>query len=333
MAIATLVVAAESRAQTTLEILNGGKRVEQVVDISAILDEGKVPIATTSAMGQVTIPATTTAFREGERVYVYVKRCVDGEVEIILSRSATDDPCVDDDAQAGQDCDCDDPIGFFLWGDDSVVIDIGTNTVGPPGTGAGSAPREDHSFADLQVGAMLDYSSFYNWKDVGCDQSGIASCDADGGAPGVGLYLDYRFGRSPFGLSFEAHYAKLDIAHTFQSGGDLPSRSEGDVNSWAFQAAGVYSYGFSPRLAWYGRAGYAALYDDAKFTTTFGTGPVTEDRTNTASQLLIGTGFHFPIGENWCGRTGVDLTTAFDSENGDENVRFSFALGYRMNRD
>jgi hypothetical protein len=180
---------------------------------------------------------------------------------------------------------------------------------------------------------MFDYSSFYNWKDVGCDQNGIASCDADGGAPGVGLYLDYRFGRSPFGLSFEAHYAKLDIAHTFQSGGDLPSRSEGDVNSWAFQAAGVYSYGFSPRLAWYGRAGYAALYDDAKFTTTFGTGPVTEDRTNTASQLLIGTGFHFPIGENWCGRTGVDLTTAFDSENGDENVRFSFALGYRMNRD
>ena len=40
-----------------------------------------------------------------------------------------------------------------------------------------------------------------------------------------------------------------------------------------------------------------------------------------------------PMSQNWCVRTGVDLTTSFDSGNGDENVRVSFGVGYRMNRE
>lgn len=325
MAIATLVVAAESRAQTTLQILNGGKPVEQVVDISAILDEGKVVIATTSETGQVTIPETTTAFREGERVYVYVKRCVDGEVEIILSRSSDDDPCVDDDAQAGQDCDCDDPIGFFLWGDESVTIDIGTNTVGPPGTEAVSEPREDHSFADTQIGLMFDYNSFYKLEDTVCGRPGVVSCDTDNGVPGVGGYLDYRFGRSNFGLSLEAHYAKLDAESTTEDG----TRTSFDVNSWQFQAAGVYNVPLSPRTGWYIRSGYAVMYNEGDAASD----SESESRSETGSRLLLGSGLHWPIGERWCARTGVDWTTGFDSDDADTNARWSFAVGYRMDRN
>lgn len=324
MAIATLVVAAESRAQTTLEILNGGKPMEQV-DISAILDEGKVVIGTTSATGQVTIPATTTAFREGERVYVYVKRCVDGEVEIILSRSATDDPCVEDDAQAGEDCDCDDPIGFFLWGDDSVTIDVGTNTVGPPGTEAISEPRADHSFADTQIGVLLGYSSFYRLEDTVCGRPGVVSCETDSGVPSFGGYLDYRFGSSDFGMSLEAHYAKLDAESTTEGGG----RTTFDVNSWQFQAAGVYNVPLSPRAGWYVRSGYALMYNEGDATSD----GESESRSETGSRLLLGSGFHWPIGENWCARTGVDWTTGFDSNDADTNVRGSFAIGYRMDRN
>jgi uncharacterized cupredoxin-like copper-binding protein len=322
-----LVLAATQGRAQDLEILDRGKPVTGVA-VSA----GGQTIGTTSSTGHVLFNPNALNVTKGETVEVWVKDCGDGKVEIVLAREGSDDPCVKEGAQAGERCGCRE-IGAFVVGDGPVTIDIGTGTVTQVRTGETVTGGRDHAFADLQIGAMFDYSSFYNWEDVGCDQSGIASCDAKGGVPGLGLYLDYRFGRSPFGLSLEAHYAKLDFDQTFQSGGNLPSRSEGDVNSWAVQATGVYSHGFSPRLAWYGRAGYALLYNDGKFTSTFGTGPVSESRTNTASQFVIGTGFHFPIGRNWCGRTGVDVTTAFDSENGDENARFSFAVGYRINRE
>jgi len=324
LALAVIVVAGEARAQTALEILNGGKAVEEV-DISAILDEGKVVIGTTSATGQVEIPATTTAFREGERVYVYVKRCVDGEVEIILSRRADEDACVDEEAQAGEDCECDDPIGFFLWGDDSVTIDIGTNTVGPPGTEAISEPSEDHSFADTQIGVMFDYSSFYQLEDTVCGRPGVVSCDTDNGVPGVGGYLDYRFGRSNFGMSLEAHYAKLDAESTTEDGGVTSF----DVNSWQFQTAGVYNVPLSPRAGWYGRTGYALMYNEGDASDD----GESESRSETGSRWLLGTGFHWPIGENWCARTGVDWTTGFDSNDADTNARWSLAVGYRMDRN
>jgi opacity protein-like surface antigen len=296
--------------------------------VSAMINGIKTPLGTTNAGGKVTLDTSGLAITRGSEVTVWIKTCEDGEVQVILVPAGEQGECVEEGAQAGERCGCR-RAGVILWGGGPVTIDVGTGTVTPTGTGGAARPREDHAFADLQIGVTVDYSTFYNWEDVGCGQDGIGSCEADGGAPGIGAYLDYRFGTSPFGLSLEAHYAKLDIEQTFQSGDGLPTSSEGDVDSWSFQAAAVYSYGFSPRLAWYGRSGYALLYNDARFTSLFPTGPVSEDRTNTASQFLIGTGFHFPIAENWCARTGVDLTTAFDSENGDENARLSFAIGYR----
>ena len=89
------------------------------------------------------------------------------------------------------------------------------------------APGEDHSFADLQIGAMFDYSWFYQLEDTVCGRPGVVSCDTDNGVPGIGAYLDYKFGRSNFGVSFEAHYASLDAESTTED----DAQTTFDVNS------------------------------------------------------------------------------------------------------
>jgi hypothetical protein len=320
-----LAVAGEAVAQTAVDIsiLDRGKPVANV-DVSSILDAGKVVVATTGTMGTAMVISTASGFSDGDRVEVWVKKCTDGKVEVILAPEGSDDPCADEEAQAGEDCGCD-KIGLFIWGDGPVTIDIGTGTVTQTGRGVTAVPADDHSFADLQIGGMFDYSSFYQLEDVVCDQPGVASCEADGGVAGGGVYLDYRFGRSPFGVSLEAHYAKLDVEQTPTGAGAATSY---DVNSWQFQAAGVYNVGLSPRAAAYGRLGYAVMYNEGDASS----GSQSESRSETGSRLVVGSGLHFPIGENWCSRTGVDLTIG-KSDDADTNVRWSFALGYRMNRN
>jgi len=322
LALAALVAAAgEARAQIDLSVLDRGKPVPQV-DISAILDEGKVVVGTTSATGQVSIPENT--FQDGERVEVWVRRCEDGEVEIILVREGDDDPCTDEEAQAGEDCGCD-KLGLIIWGDGPVTIDVGTGTVTQTPAGEAAPPREDHSFADLQIGAMFDYSSFYQLEDTVCGRPGVVDCDTDNGVPGIGGYLDYRFGSSNFGLSLEAHYAKLDAESTTEDGGVTSF----DVNSWQFQGAGVYNVPLSPRAGWYIRSGYAVMYNEGDAAAD----SQSESRSETGSRWLLGSGFHWPIGEKWCARTGVDWTTGFDSDDADTNARWSLAVGYRMDRN
>ena len=320
-----LSVASEAAAQTAVDIsiLDRGKPVANA-DISSILDAGKTVVETTDSTGAVTVTSTASGFSDGARVEVWVRRCEDGEVEVILAPPGEDDPCADDAAEAGEECGCD-RIGFFIWGDGPVTIDIGTGTVsqGEPG-GAALAPQEDHSFADLQIGAMFDYSWFYQLEDTVCGRPGVVSCDTDNGVPGIGGYLDYKFGRSNFGLSLEAHYAKLDAESTTDDG----NVTSFDVNSWQFQSALVYNVPLKPRFGWYIRSGYALMYDEGDVSDD----GESESRSETGSRLLAGTGFHWPIGQNWCARTGFDLTTGFDSEDADTNGRFSFAFGYRMDR-
>jgi hypothetical protein len=321
-----LSVASQAAAQTAVDIsiLDRGKPVANA-DISSILDAGKTVVGTTGSTGAVTVTSTASGFSDGDRVEVWVRRCEDGEVEVILAPEGSDDPCADEEAEAGEECGCD-KIGCFIWGDGPVTIDIGTGTVTQGGAGgAAMAPREDHSFADLQIGAMFDYSSFYQLEDTVCGRPGVVSCDTDNGVPGIGGYLDYRFGRSNFGLSLEAHYAKLDAESTTEDG----AVTSFDVNSWQFQTALVYNVPLKPRFGWYIRSGYALMYNEGDASSD----AETESRSETGSRWLAGTGFHWPIGENWCARSGFDLTTGFDSDDADTNARWSFALGYRMDRN
>jgi uncharacterized cupredoxin-like copper-binding protein len=314
-----MVAAGESRGQD-LEILDRGKPVAGV-SVSA----GGQVVGTTDSTGQISFNPNLLNVTKGETVEVWLKDCGDGRVEIVLAREGEDDPCVEEGAEVGERCGCR-RIGAFVVGDGPATIDIGTGNVtqAEPG-GAALAPGEDHSFADLQIGAMFDWSSFYQLEDTVCGRPGVVSCDTDNGVPGVGGYLDYRFGRSNFGLSLEAHYAKLDAESTTEDG----TRTSFDVNSWQFQAAGVYNVPLSPRAGWYIRSGYAVMYNEGDAASD----SESESRSETGSRLLLGSGLHWPIGERWCARTGVDWTTGFDSDDADTNARWSFAVGYRMDRN
>jgi hypothetical protein len=171
---------------------------------------------------------------------------------------------------------------------------------------------------------MFDYSSFYQLEDTVCGRPGVVDCDTDNGVPGIGGYLDYRFGRSNFGLSLEAHYAKLDAESTTEDG----SVTSFDVNSWQFQSALVYNVPISPRVGWYTRGGYVVMYNEGDASADSGS----ENRSETGSRLLLGSGLHWPIGQNWCARTGIDWTLGGDDD-ADTNVRGSFAIGYRIDRN
>ena len=316
LAVLTLVLfASQGRAQD-LEILDRGKPVAE-----ANVTLGGQVVGTTNSSGTVSFNPNALNFTKGETVEVWVKDCEDGRVEIVLAREGSDDPCAEEGAEAGERCGCR-KIGAFIAGEGSVTIDIGDETVTQEG--AALAPGEDHSFADLQIGAMFDYSWFYQLEDTVCGRPGVVSCDTDNGVPGIGGYLDYRFGRSNFGVSLEAHYASLDAESTTEDGG----RTTFDVNSWQFQSALVYNVPLRPRFGWYIRSGYALMYNDGDVSGD----SESENRSETGSRWLAGTGFHWPIGENWCARTGFDLTTGFESEDGDANGRISLALGYRMDR-
>ena len=313
--LALVLIASQSRAQD-LEILDRGKPVA-----GATVTVGGQVVGTTNSAGVVAFNPNALNFTKGETVEVWVKDCEDGRVEIVLTHEGSDDPCAEEGAEARERCGCR-KIGAFIVGEGSVTIDIGDGSVtqGEPGTAAG----EDHSFADLQIGAMFDYNWFYQLEDTVCGRPGVVSCEADNGVHGIGAYLDYKFGRSNFGVSFEAHYASLDAESTTED--DV--RTTFDVNSWQFQLAPVYNVPLRPRLGWYIRSGYALMYNDGDVSSD----GQSESRSETGSRFLAGTGFHWPIGENWCARTGFDWTTGFEEEDGDTNARFSFALGYRMDR-
>lgn len=326
-AVALAGVAQESLAQPITVTENGQPLAG--AQVSAMINGIKTPLGTTNASGQVTIDTSRLNITKGTEVTVWIKTCEDGTVQIIMVPAGEEGECAEEGQQAGEDCGCD-RAGIVIWGDGPITVDVGTGTASQTRTDTFGADGEDHSFADLQVGAMFDYSWFYQLEDTVCGRPGVVSCDTDNGVPGFGGYLDYRFGRSNFGVSLEAHYAKLDAESTTEDGGVTTF----EVNSWQFQSALVYNVPLSPRAGWYVRTGYALMYDDGDVSS----GSDSESRSETGSRWLVGTGFHWPIGEKWCIRPGFDLTLGSSSEDGeggedaDTNARFSFAFGYRVDR-
>lgn len=320
--LALIGVAREMQAQP-ITVTNSGQPMSGA-QVSAMINGIKSPLGTTNAAGQVTIDMNALNITKGTEVVVWIKTCEDGTVQIIMVPPGEEGECTEEGAQEGEDCGCR-RAGVIIWGDGPVTIDVGTGRATQIRTGETVTDGRDHSFADLQIGAMFDYSSFYQLEETVCGRPGVVSCDTDNGVPGFGGYLDYRFGRSNFGLSLEAHYAKLDAESTTEDGG----RTTFDVNSWQFQSALVYNVPLSPRAGWYIRSGYAVMYNEGDASSD----GESESRSETGSRWLAGSGFHWPIGEKWCARTGVDWTTGFDSDDADTNARWSLAVGYRMDRN
>lgn len=138
--MATLLLPGRARGQE-LELLDSGKPVSGV-PVIALLDDGKpVELGRTGREGILSFDPDVLDFAVGETIAVWVRRCEDGEVALILVREGRDDPCAAEDAQAGEDCGCE-KIVAFIWRSGKVVIDIGTRTVGyAPLSMVRAAPR------------------------------------------------------------------------------------------------------------------------------------------------------------------------------------------------
>lgn len=311
LALATVVVAGEARAQIDLSVLDRGKPVEQM-SISAILDQGKVVVGTTSATGEVTIPATT--FQDGERVYVWVKRCEDGEVEIILARDGEDDPCVDEEAQAGEDCGCNE-IGFFLWGGGPVTIDIGTGTVSQARTGSGAS-----SFA---LGVGFDLLQMLELQDVVEEvDTGATDHDATSWAPGFQIFAEWLY-RRILAIGIEGGYSRMDTEIRFPQG-----LQTGELDFYRLGVNAKVGPSTKGRFWPYATVGWSRGWNKGDFELD----GLSDHRVHKTSLVGLGAGFDYDVGPSWAVRFEGLYSSTFEDPDADEHIRWKGALLWRVGR-
>lgn len=209
---AGLALAGEVRAQPDMEIEVADRGTSlSGIQISQFVDGIKSRKGATDASGRATIPDDQFDFADGETVSVWVRRCADGEVEIVLVAAGEDDPCVEDDAAAGEDCGCE-RIGAFVWGSGPVRIDIGTGTV-TQGAGQSRTGRP----GNLTLGFGFDIRQMLNLEDVVGEAAGVTDHSATGWAPGFQLLAEYRI-REVFTLGIEGAYSTMETETNIPQG-------------------------------------------------------------------------------------------------------------------
>jgi len=287
---------ARAEAQVDVAMTSDGT-AEGGVTVSSLLNGIKTRRGTTGSDGETSVPAGT--FREGDRVTVWVRRCEDGEVEVVLAGPGEGDPCAGDDAAEGEACECE-RIGAFIWRDGTrVAIDTARGTVS-------TSEPATHGWS---VGFGVDYFHFDNWEEVAC--AGAPFCEADDHGVGPVGFVEYLFG--PWKIGGEVGYAKApDVMRV-----DAGRTAEIETDFWNF---GFYG-GFSP-LDWLQfDLGVSWLYNMADFSVLDDlTGPFDfereEDNVNGFGRIL----FHIPLAPGWELVPGVGFSTNFEDDDAESDL-------------
>lgn len=216
--VAVVLSAATASGQDfDLRILDEGKPVEGAT-VVGVGDEGPVTIGSTDADGGLVFEGAVLDvldFGKGTTVEVWIKECEDGKVEYVLVEQGEDDPCVDEDAEAGEGCGCR-RLGTFVVGDGPVTVDAGRGTVtqGPAVEGPAiqepttEGPRIGLSRERFSLGLGADYLYYDNWERVACDQPDLDRCSAGSSGFGAFFSLGYDPTWVPYGLGL-----RLDVGY------------------------------------------------------------------------------------------------------------------------
>lgn len=232
----SLLVAAPAAGQESfvLELLDDGKPVANVT----VRDGTGRTVGSTDAGGTVAFDMSLLDFGKGERVEVWVKECEDGRVEVILVPAGSDDPCVDEDAEAGERCGCR-RIGAFPWGND-VTIDIGTGSITstPPTPPGGATPPVEVDGKDLfAFGATVGFNYWPDFEDIAGDAPGATNVDGTTVSPSFGAFFEGGIPGTGLRVGIAGRYSKLDIESTFGSRtqtGELDYYALGPYLRWEF---------------------------------------------------------------------------------------------------
>lgn len=301
----SLAPVGEARAQADfdIEILNRGKPAPNV-EISQFVNGIKTWKGDTDEVGRASFSSDAFDFSEGDRITVWVRRCEDGEVEVVLAGPGEGDPCAEEEAAEGERCSCE-RIGAFIWGDGiRVTIDTAEGTV----TTSEVTASEPASHG-LSIGFGIDYFHFDNWEDVAC--AGAALCEADDHGVGPVGFVEYFFG--PWKIGGEIGYATApDVMRTFDG-----RTAEIETDFWNF---GLYG-GVRPVRWLQFDLGVSWLYNMADFTVLDElTGPFDfdreEDNVNGFGRVML----HLPLAPGWELVPGVGFSTNFEDDDADSDL-------------
>lgn len=294
-ALALLLGAGAARAQFDLQVLDGGKPVPDV-RVTVVQDGRRTPLSgATGADGGFDLSALDLG--KGTRVEVWARRCVDGQVELILAAEGTTGVCVEEGQRAGEDCGCE-KVGIAVFDGSGWVVDIGMpgapGAIRPIGVAANNAPG-------LAFGFGGGVNFFPNLEDIVADQPGLTGTDVPASAPFVEVVLEYRI-LPQIVLGTDFTYNVFDtFTQSYVGIADGPSSSEIDYD---VMSAGLYG-AWRPRPCFGGRLwpflgfGGEWVWNSAMISTFYPglSSPATEERDESGLQGTVRGGFDWSIND------------------------------------
>jgi hypothetical protein len=150
-------------------------------------------------------------FGKGQMVQAWIKDCQDGKVEVVLTRAGSDDPCVQQGAQAGEGCRCRRIGPPFVWGGGPVTIDVGLGTATQASSAGGAR------WGNFSTGIALDILQMINLEDVAREAPGATGASATAWSPGLQLLAELQL-LSWLVVGIGGAYATMDTDVTFPEG-------------------------------------------------------------------------------------------------------------------
>lgn len=321
--LAVLPAAARGQEAQVLTFVNAGK-VAPRVDVSAFTNQGKVAVGETGTDGRLTIPPDATDFEDGERVAVWVRRCGDGEPEIVLIRDREGDPCEKEEERDREGCRCD-KLGVFLWGRGPVVVDLAPNAAGPirqrpPADGDGGLPV-------VVIGGGVDLASFPKLDDP-CDHPNVERCETEDLVLGFQAALDYyRWLDRRLGVGFELlYFPGLEVEQDFSPVEGFPERNVTEMSVLSAGLRGIYRRPITPAGVLGFAIGLFWVRNQGDLETIWPGGEtVTGSREESGLRVGASLGFDWWFRSPWGVRTEVGV-----SSGGADDIDTSVRLGLKL---
>lgn len=315
LAMVALIGAAHELQAQPFTVTNNGQPMAGA-QVSAMINGIKSPLGTTNASGQVTIDMNALNITKGTEVTVWIKTCEDGTTQVILVPAGEEGECVQEGAQAGEDCGCR-RAGVIIWGDGPVTIDVGSGTAAQTTMGGGAT-----RLSYWNIGLGLDIRQMLNLEDVLQEVPGGSDASATGWAPGVQVLAEYNY-RRLFAIGLDAGFSRMETELRFPAGvqtGDLDYYEAG-INA----KIGVPTTG---RIWPYATVALHRTWNKADFEID----GLSDHRVHKTRRDGIGAGLDYYPRPTWGLRLEGLYSSTFEDLDADEHIRWKFALLFGLGR-
>jgi hypothetical protein len=306
----------DARAQEdgfTITVRENGQPVANAT-LAVVLNGIKRPTeANSSESGEMVVAGV--GIEPGTPTELYVRRCVDGEIELVAvpRGEPAEVACADEDAEVEEGCTCRKLALILLWGRDAEVEISDTAT-----SQDSSGPLEGRP--NVTIGFKVDALTWTRLEEV-CGEDAGASCDADGTSSLVGGFAEVSVTRSLV-AGVSAFYAgPVEFRQTFNNG----TATDGEMTSVIVDLYGGGRWHLSPRVALLGLLGWSWIRNDAEFNSIDGT----LDKDESGGRARIGAALDALLSDRMGLRLNLDFRTG-GSDDADTSVAAGGGLVIRL---